>query len=131
MLTEINTPTGSVMLGDQEVKLRGLNLEDVSFIQQEHPQVFENLASAIEQSDGSETDAIGQLVTSFNELAVLAVAVAADARDQLDVVRKWPLGSFISAVMEVYRLTTLGNEAAKKSIKEMLPEGMKGIAETH
>ena len=103
--------------------LRGINLSDIEFIIDSHPELFTAVAQAIETSDGSEASAITQLVTKFSDLAALIVAVSTgedDVSEAAVTIKTWPLGLLSSAAFKVYELTTEGNASAKKSLMEVI-----------
>jgi len=117
--------------GDESFQVRGLSLEDVVLLLENHTDALKSIFGAPAGTD------FEMLLKEFPQFVAAAIAYAADEHELEEKVRKLPIGVQLRAIQEVWELSsldvdTLGKLAGSilKSIGKLNETGLAEMRET-
>lgn len=100
--------------GEHGFEVRGLSLEDVVLLMENHKEALVEIFVA---KDGTDFEL---LLQKFPNFISAAIAYAADEHDLEEMVRKLPIGIQLRAIQEVWELSSLDVETVGKLANSVL-----------
>lgn len=100
--------------GDINFQVRGLSLEDVVLLLENHTEALKSIFAAQAGTD------FEMLLKEFPAFVAAAIAYAADEHELEDKVRKLPVGIQLRAIQEVWELSSLDVETLGKLAGSLL-----------
>ncbi len=116
-------PTAEVQLpdGKNSFAVRGLSLEDVALLISDHGAALEGFYGKYSGSSSAEAMAVGMsLIGQAPILAAQIIAIGADSREKVDLIRKLPIVVQQDALEKIARLTFDASGGPGKFIEAVL-----------
>ena len=136
-LKDLTIPSVPVQTPGGEFSVRGLSLDDLTYILQRHAVEVSHVISAIEAKKGDvDHDLISEMAVGLIEaapgVAAEIVAVAAGELDQIDTVRRLPFPVLLDAVEKIGNLTFEVYGGPKKVLEAVirLAKGTTGLLDS-
>ena len=135
-LRDYELPTEIIRIDDSmSFVVRGISFEDITRLVAKHGPVLTLVYSRFVELKGDHgltPEALGGIVTSlvdqFPDVVADVIGIAAEERDQIEKVKRLPIGIQLDAIDKIVRLTFSGDAELKKVVETVtrMAQGVQG-----